>query len=191
MPKKPAKSLIDLDLLKPQSEPQKLLVKALRWILSSGRFMIIFVEILVLGAFVFRFKLDADIAQTKEAIDEQIPFIESLKSDEDSIRDTQLQIATIQSIREGQPQYSLILQKIATQTPTGVTMSSLILQKTVGRVDIKISGTAQTNGDLSSLITGLKNEGTFQDINLVSANLEQGLINFSVSGTASQPSKNL
>lgn len=191
MPKKPAKSLINLDLLKPQGEPQKLLVKALRWILSSGRFIIIFVEILVLGAFLFRFKLDADIAQTKEAIDEQIPFIESLKSDEDLIRSTQFQIATVQSIREGNPEYSLILQKIALQTPDGVTLGSLTLQKEVGKLDIKISGTASTNGELSSFIVGLKKETSFQDINLTSANLEQGLVNFSLTGAAKQPAKNL
>lgn len=191
MPKKSAKSLINLDLLRPQSEPQRLLVKAFRWILSAGRYLIIGVEVIVLGAFIFRFKLDADIAATKETIEEQVPFIESLKADEELIRTTQFQVATIKLIKETNPDYSLILQKIADQTPTGVTIVSLNLQKSLGKTEIKISGTASSQGELSSLMTGLKEDENFIDLNLVSVSLEQGVINFTLTAAAQQLTKNL
>ncbi|MBI2018031.1 PilN domain-containing protein [Candidatus Daviesbacteria bacterium] len=190
MPKKSA-GLINLDLLKPQSEPQKLFIQALRWILSSGRFLIVFVEILVLAAFVARFKLDADILATKEAIEEQIPFIESLKSDEDLIRRTQFQIATIYSIKQDSPDYHLILQKIAAQTPTGVTIRSLSLQKQTGKIEIKISGTTSSNANLTGFLTGLKKETFFQDINLTSTSFEQNVITFSITGAAKEKAENL
>lgn len=191
MPKKSAKTLINLDLLKPQNEPQKLLTQAFRWILSSGRFLIVFVEILVLVTFVLRFKFDADIAATKEAIEEQIPFIESIKSDEDLIRSTQFQIATIHSINQDNMPYHLILQKIASQTPNGVTLRSITMQKQTGRVEIKLSGITTSNANLTGLLASLKKEPFFRDINLISTNFEQNVINFSITGIVSQEAKNL
>lgn len=191
MPKKSAKSLISLDLLKPQSEPKKLLTQALWWILSSGRFLIVFVEILVLAAFVLRFKLDADIATTKEAIEEQVPFIESIMADENLIRSTQFQIITINSIKQDNPPYHLILQKIATQTPSGVTLRSIAMQKQNNTVEIKMSGITTTNTNLTGFLAGLKKESFFRDVNLTSTNFEQDIINFSITATINQQTKNL
>lgn len=191
MPKKSAKSLINLDLLKPQNEPQKILTQALRWILSSGRFLIVFVEILVLVTFILRFKFDADITATKEAIEEQIPFIESLKSDEELIRRTQFQVSTIQSIKQENPAYHLILQKIASQTPNGVTLRSLSLQKQTGNVEIKMSGTTSSNINLNGFLIGLKKDSFFKNVNLTSTSFEQDVINFSITATTNQQTKNL
>lgn len=191
MPKKSAKSLINLDLLKPQNEPQKILTQALRWILSSGRFLIVFVEILVLVAFILRFKFDADITATKEAIEEQIPFIESLQSDEELIRRTQFQISTIQSVKQENPAYHLILQKIASQTPNGVTLHNLSLQKQTGNVEIKMSGTTSSNINLTGFLIGLKKDSFFKNVNLTSTSFEQDVINFSITATTNQQTKNL
>src|SRR2546425_990488 len=99
MPKKPASIKINLDLLKPQSEPQRVALKAFKWLLSSGRLLVIFTEILVLAAFLFRFKLDADLQSTKEAIEQQIPYIQSQSGDENLIRQTQFQLSSIKNLR--------------------------------------------------------------------------------------------
>ena len=62
---------INLDLLRPQSSPEKLFSRLLRWLLSTGRYIFIFVEALVLIVFISRFKLDDDLASKKEAIEQQ------------------------------------------------------------------------------------------------------------------------
>ena len=191
MQKKSAKNLINLDLLKPQNEPQKIFFQMLRWILSSGRFLIIFVEILVLATFILRFKFDADILATKEAIEEQVPFIESLQSDEDLIRRTQFQISTIRNIKQENPAYHLILQKIASQTPNGVTLRNLSLQKQTGNVEIKMSGTTSSNINLTGFLIGLKKDSFFKNVNLTSTSFEQDVINFSITLTTNQQTKNL
>src|SRR3989344_3939157 len=100
MPKpKSTKLIINFDLLKPQSNPEKTSVKILRWLLSTGRYIFIFVEAVVLIAFITRFKLDEDLASKNEAIKQQVPYIQSLKSTENLIRQTQLKIASINSIK--------------------------------------------------------------------------------------------
>lgn len=182
-----AKSVLsfNIDLLHPQGESQKILVKLLGWLLSSGRYIIIFVEILVLGAFLARFKLDADIASVKEAIDLQIPVIESLKSEEALIRKTHFQLATIKDLHQGGSDYETILTKIANQTPAGVILSNLSFEKDNDKINIKMSGTALNNQELSTFVLGLKQDD-FSEVNLSSVNLERGLVNFSLTASVAQ-----
>lgn len=179
-----SKLVIHLDLLKPQSNPEKIITKFLRWLLSSGRFIFIFVEALVLLAFITRFKLDADLANNKEKIEEQIPYIENLKSTEILVRQTQLKLSTISSFRSNYIDYSQILKKIASQTPSGVKLISLNLQGDIAKLTIQLTGVAQTNNDLSIFIGGLKQDSTFSEINVTAITFENGNLNFSVSAKA-------
>lgn len=177
------KLAIHLDLLHPQSNPEKLPVRLIRWLLSTGRFIFIFVEALVLLAFISRFKLDADLASKKEAIEQQIPYIESLKPYEILIRQTQFKLSTIDSIKTNSMDYSVILKKIADQTPVGVKIVSLNLKKNIDSATVQINAQAQTNNDLTSFTAGLKGDPIFSDVNLTSVGLEQGVINFTVSAS--------
>lgn len=184
MPKSSPKLSINLDLLKPQSNPQKLPVKLLRWLLSTGRFIFVFVEAVVLIAFIFRFKLDADIAARKEEIDEQIPYIESLKLTEVLIRQTQLKLSTIGGFNQSFADYPQILKRISDQTPTGVKITSLSLEKSVDKISIQINAQVQTNNDLITFLLGMREDQYFSDVNLVSVGLEQGIIRFTLNATA-------
>lgn len=184
MPAKNPKLKLRLDLLKPQSSPERIPVKVLRWLLSTGRYIFIFVEGLVLIAFILRFKLDADLASKKEAIEQQIPYIESLKPYEILIRQTQLKLQTLTASNQNLADYALILKEIASQTPSGVKIISLSLDKNVGKVSFQINGQAQTNADLASFIAGMKSDQYFADINLSTVGLEQGVIRFTTTGSA-------
>lgn len=187
MAKKLPKLGIHLNLLKPQSNPEKIFAKLVRWLLSTGRYIFIFVEAVVLLAFISRFKLDADIASKKEAIDQQIPYIESLKSYEVLIRQTQLKLSTIDTIKNSPLNFADILKRIANQTPGGIKIISINLQKKdVSQVTIQLSGQSQNNNDLSVFTSGLKQDQSFSDVNISSIGLEKGLINFSISASYKQ-----
>lgn len=180
MPKSKSTLSIKFNLLKPQSNPEKLPVRLLRWLLSTGRYLLIFVEALVLIAFIARFKLDADLAEKKEAIEEQIPYIESLKPYEIIIRQTQLKLSTIANIKKNTPDWAIILKKIADQTPTSVTLININMTKDIDNITIRMAGSTRINSDLTNFITGLKEDSSFSNINLGSVSLEQGVINFTV-----------
>ena len=184
MPKKNLKIGINLDLLKPQSNPEKITVILLRWLLSSGRYIFIFVEIIVMIAFILRFRLDADLAAKKEAIEAQIPYIESLRGDEILIRQTQLKISTILASKSDALDYPLILKKISDQIPQGVRLISLNMQKGVGKVAFTMNATAQNNNDVTSFTQGLKQDQSFSDINLAGIGLDRGIITFTLTGSA-------
>lgn len=189
MPKSKSKLTIKLNLLKPQSNPEKIPVKLFRWLLLSGRYIFVFVEALVLIAFGARFKLDADIAANKEAIEEQIPYIESLKSYEILIRQTQLKLGTISTLKANSSDWSAVLKKIADQLPASVKLTSINIEKKVNTGNIHITGQTPQNSDLVNFIAGLKSDTTFSNVNLVNAGLEQGVIKFTVDAAARVVSK--
>lgn len=193
MPKNNIKPGIHLDLLKPQSNPEKIAVKLVRWLLSSGRYVFIIVEAVVLLAFITRFKLDADLAAKKEAIEQQIPYIESLKPVEVSIRQTQLKLKTINSFQSASADFSQILKKIADQTPAGVKISNINLERNLTKVSVQISAQSQSNNDLINFTNGLKNDGTFSNITITGISFEKGSLSFSLSAEAAnlQGGKNL
>lgn len=172
---------IRLNLLKPQSNQEKNFVKLIKWLLSTGRYIFIFVEALVLLAFIARFKLDADIASKKEAIEQQIPYIESLIPYEVLIKQTQLKLSTIGNLKNNSGNFSEILKSIANQTPQGVRIATLNLAKDVNQVNISINGQSQSNNDLNAFTQGLKQNPSFSNVNINSIGFEKGTITFSIS----------
>ena len=185
MPKpRSTKLIINFDLLKPQSNPEKTSVKILRWLLSTGRYIFIFVEAVVLIAFIARFKLDEDLASKNEAIKQQVPYIQSLKSTENLIRQTQLKIASIDTSRKAYPDYAGILKKISDQIPSSVKINSLNIDFTEGIVTAKLSAQTQINSDLGVFISNLKQTQTFSDVNIDSVGFEKGNTVFSMTAQA-------
>ena len=185
------KFVIHLDLLKPQSNPEKIPVKLIHWLLRTGRFIFILVEAVVLIAFGARFKLDADLASKKESIEQQIPYIESLKSVEILIRQTQLKLESLNSLYQTQADYPQILKKIADQTPAGVKIINLNMEGDVNKTTINLNGQAQTNNDLAIFLGGLKQEKMFSDINITSIGFERGSLIFSLSTQAKSAGRTL
>jgi len=185
MPKAHSPKLaINLDLLKPQSNPEKLPIRLIRWLLSIGRYIFIFVEALVLVAFIARFKLDADLSANKEAIEQQIPYIESLAPYEVLIRQTQFKLSTIDSFYKTYADYGQILKKIADQTPPGVKIISLNLERNVAKVSITLNAQTQDNNDLATLLGGLREDQFFQDTTITSIGFDKGSLTFSLSTQA-------
>lgn len=175
---------INLNLLKPQSNPEKLLAKILQWLLYAGRYIFVVVNALVLIAFIARFKLDADLAARNESIAEKIPFIESLKPYEFLIRNTQLKLSTMEITKKNSLDWPFLLKKIADQVPTSVTITSLNIENTTGKTDVHLAGQTQYNNDVTNFITGLKEDNTFSNVDLASINLEQGIVKFTINTSA-------
>lgn len=181
MPKTPHKVGIKLDLFKPQSNPEKLPVRLVKWLLSTGRFILIFVEALVFIAFIARFKIDADLESKRQAIDQQIPFIKSMKPYETLIKQTQSKLSTIAAFRQSNADYPQLLKEIADQTPMGVKITSITMNKKVDRISVQMNGQAQTNNDLAAFVIGLKGDKNFSSVNLSGVGIELGALHFVVS----------
>lgn len=180
MPKSKPRLTINLNLLKPQSNPEKLAIKIFRWLLASGRYIFVLVEAVVLIAFAARFKLDADLQSKKEAIEEQIPYIESLKAYEILIRQTQAKLATIDNVKTNAVDFSIVLRKIGSQIPLSVKISTINITRNINTATIQMSGQTPVNNDLLSFISNLKQDSSFSSVNLTNVGLEQGVVKFTI-----------
>lgn len=182
MPKKIGGFAIHLNLLHPLGLKEPILARFIRWLLSSGRYIIIAVEAVVLVAFLSRFKFDADLQNTKEEIEAQLPFIHSLKADEALIRRTQLQLSTIKDIRLNSPDLANILSQISAQVPQGVKLTNVSLTAKVGVVEVKISGQSTQNSDITAFLNNLKTNQSFKDLNIGGIGLNHGVVVFTITG---------
>ncbi len=169
-----------IDLLKSQVAGERIYFRVLKWLLSTGRFILIAVEFIVLTAFISRFKLDADIAYVKENIESQIPFLESQKQDENLIRQVQMQLLTIKDIRQNSPNFGGIIKNISSQIPQTTKITNINLARDAGKINVKLSGSATNHSDITAFMQGLREYKNFTDVNLANIGFEQGLINFTI-----------
>lgn len=189
MPNKIGGFDIRLNLLHPLGSQEPFISRFIRWLLSSGRYIVIVVEAVVLIAFLSRFKFDADLQNTKEAIEAQLPFIQSLKTDEALIRRTQLQLATIKDIRLNSLNLVNILNQISEQTPQGVKLTLMNFKSQVGMVEVKMTGQSASNGDITAFFNNLKTNPNFKDLNIGGIGLNQGIVIFTITGSYSTANK--
>lgn len=182
MPKESAVPTINIDLLKSQGSPQKLIIKAIKWLLSAGRYLIIFVELIVLIAFLTRFVIDAEIENVKDEISKRAPYVEGLKPTEILIKKTQFQLSIIKQLKSSSVKYDEIIQAIAEQTPANVSLNSITLETNPDKIALKMEGNTKDNVELSTFIYGLRTSNNFSDVEIVNVDLGRGILNFSVTG---------
>ncbi len=184
MPKYIPKFKISLNLLYSQGTPLKWPAKILTWALSTGRYIGIAVEILVLATFAARFKFDADLADLKEKINQQIPYIESLQKEESLIKQTQFKIGFVKKAMAGSPKWANNFTALSNQTPQGIIFTTLTFNhpQFSENLEFKVIGTASSNRDLAVFLNGLRNDPSFKDVNLVNLSFDQTGLTFTITG---------
>lgn len=179
---------LHLNLLISQANRPKFLSKLLRYLLSSGRFLVVVVEIVVITAFVYRYKLDSDLLNLQDQIKEQIPYVESLQKDEAIIRQAQFILSTTKQARSDSPNWTGILTKISSLTPKSAKLTNINLDRTqqAPKTIIKISGITPGYKELAAFINVLKKDPIFTNITLANISSEKTQIIFTVTGTLNQ-----
>ncbi|MBI3485967.1 PilN domain-containing protein [Candidatus Daviesbacteria bacterium] len=178
---------LNINLLYPQGIPLKLLARIIKWLLTFGRYIGIVVEILVLATFAARFKFDGDLADVNENINKQIPYIESLTTQENLIRQTQFKLSIIKNVLTATPSWQDILSKISNQLPAGIKVTTINFdhsQSTDNQVVFKITGSALSNSDLAVFLSGLNSVNSFKEINLTNISLGDTGFTFTITGVA-------
>jgi hypothetical protein len=184
MAKKPAKEkLISINLLHPQGFPEKLPIKFLKWLLNYGRYIVIFVEIIVLAAFVYRFKLDSDLGTIIDKINSTLPYIQSLSQDEALIKQTQQRLSVIKTTYAKNALIDQVSDKITHLLPDNTRLSSLSINLADAPTQIKITAQTTSNSDVSTFLNNLKLEkGLLQNVQMIGVSFDQGSITFIITG---------
>lgn len=188
----PIKNLLRTNLLTKKGEAIPFHIKLFRWLLSSGRYIVIVVEMIVIGAFVYRYKLDSDLISLKEEISQQSAYVQSLKNDEDIIRLTQFQLASVKEVKQKNLDYPSILLTIARLTPQNIRLTSINVSSSQASQPsvLSITGDTPSNAELSAFIKALQKDPTFEAVSLSNISFE-GSTNFTITGELRRVQKEL
>jgi len=156
MPKK------GINLLVQEEFEKKPLGKFLLWVLSTGRWIVVFTELIVILAFLARFKLDRDIADLYESIKQKQAIIASFSSFEKDFRFLGKRLFEVKNLEVKQPGTTALIEEISSITPPDVAFSSFSFSQD----EMKIAGIALSEKGLGSFIAGLTSSSSFSDINL-------------------------
>lgn len=176
-------NLFNVNLLINRAEKIKFTTRLLKWALSSGKFIVIFIEIITISAFVYRYKLDADLADIQDQINDKISYINTLKSDEILLRNTQFQINNIIKLKKEKVDLISPLNELTKILPRDVIITNLSFDRNQAypKTSLSITGKTPSNLELSVLIKELQKNPIFSDINLTNVSFETQTI-FTITG---------
>ena len=149
--------------LLPQEDFEKSpLGKFLIWALNVGRWIVIFTELVVILAFLSRFKLDQDLSDLYDSIREKQKAVEYSATFEQNFRITQRRILDIQLLEGRQLKTDQIMAEVVRITPQDITYQSLAF----GDNNIFVTAVALSETGLSQFFSNLLASNMFKDINI-------------------------
>lgn len=123
----------EISLLPKEEFERKALGRFLIWVLSVGRWIVVFTEFIVICAFLSRFYLDRRIADLHDDIFQKQAIVKAMSSFEEEFRFLQVRIETIEELTS-QSTPSEVLEAIISIVPPDVSLSSFDFEK--GKVEV-------------------------------------------------------
>lgn len=151
-----------IDLLSKEGLEKTPIGKFLQWGLTFGRYIVIFTELIVIIAFLSRFKLDRDLAKLHEEIQEKQAIIVSLEELENDVRFLQKRLEFIKKTELESLKPAPILEELSQITPIDLTFSELEIKTD----STSIKGNCLSKIGLSTFLNGLKSNERFSQIEL-------------------------
>lgn len=164
MPKK------DINLLPREEFEKKPLGRFLTWALSAGRYIVIFTELIVLIAFLSRFKLDRDLSDLYDKIQAKQAQITAQSDFEKEFRAFQTRLATIKTLLKDQTQGEEVMIAVAQAIPNDVSLDELSYSEKA----ISLGGTALSEDGLGTFLANLSSSEKFTGLNIGNISQEAG-----------------
>jgi len=142
----------------------------LKWLLTIGRYIVIFTELIVILAFLSRFKLDRDLTDLYEEIEAKQAIIQTSVDFESDFRFLQKQLSTIQGLRKDQLQTKQLMEEIAALTPIDVYFSDL----SITGDKASFTANALSEAGLATFINNLKKSSRFSNLKIGSLAIGTG-----------------
>lgn len=158
----------------PREEWEKTsLGQILKWTLTVGRWIVIGTELVVILAFLSRFKLDRDLTNLYEDIKQKQIIIESNREFEESFRFLQKRLAAIKGLEEKELAAGEVMDQITRLTPVDVSFSDF----TATGQEISLVATTLSEQGLATFLNNLKQSPQFKNlvISSLSSGTEQGV----------------
>ncbi len=152
--------------LLPQEEFDTSIVgRILKWAMGTFRIIVIITEMIVMGAFLSRFWLDAQNSDLNAAVKTRTAQIDAQREFEDEFRDTQSKLNIFKIIAQD-PKPTAKINLITSSLPNDVNLSTISIQAD----ETQIKGSAGSEIGIAQFISNLKAEKSFKSVELGQVN---------------------
>lgn len=124
----------------------------INWTLTVGRLLVIVVELIALGAFLYRFSLDRRLDEIRSVVKVKQEVVLSQKVNETKYRDLQDRLHLASNFSSMSEERSIALKDILAFTPQGMKLNSL----TIGKDTISITANVQIISSIAQFVNSLK-----------------------------------
>lgn len=153
---------LKVNLLPPTEFELSFWGRFLKWAVTTGRYIIILTELVVIIAFLSRFKLDEDQRNLDDQIATQVNFLDSEQPQLDEFFRVQKRLKLIEKQIDAQKVFSSDMEYIANVIPNEIQISSY----TFGKNDISFSALTLNEKSLGTAIVALNKERKWKSIDL-------------------------
>jgi len=136
--------------------------RILAWLLSTFKTIVIITEMIIMGAFLSRFWLDAKSADLNEEIQQKQAVIAASKDFEDEFKNTQTKLSIISGLSKKEESSQEILAQITSRLPQNIYLNSFSYSES----KVKIRGISPSELAIAQLITNLGEIENFEEITL-------------------------
>jgi Tfp pilus assembly protein PilN len=164
-----------INLLPQEEFEASTLGRTLKWATSTFRIIVILTEMIVMGAFLSRFWLDARNSDLSELIMLESSQIEARRDIEFQFRDLQKKLAIFKDITQV-TQPSVRADAISSKLPTDVFLTSVSVQEE----ETTVRGVAGSDFSVAQLIANLKADTTFREVDLGTVSSSEDNTNLTV-----------
>lgn len=166
-----------INLLPQEDFEKKPLGKFLLWALSAGRWIVILTELIVIAAFLSRFKFDRDLTDLHDKIKQKQAIVQSYSTFEKEFRFFKTRITEIKSLYAKQIDSTAVLNTVAQSMPADVLLSQFSFENS----SLSISGVALSEEGLGNFLAGLISSKKFKniDVSSIGRKKDEAGINFS------------
>jgi len=158
----------EISLLPDEHNANTLSARVVRWAVTAGRFVIVFTELIVIGAFISRFWLDRRNSDLSETYRQQKAILQSTSQFEKAYNLLSQRLTAIDSFYKNQPDYTPGLNALVESTPNEIVYKTLAVTKDPKGTSQKISLTvyAYQESSIVDFITNLVLNPVFSTVSV-------------------------
>lgn len=165
--------------LVPQDEFEKSTIgKILRWALTAGKSIVIVTEFVVILAFLSRFKLDRDLNDLNEVINQKVQVVESYAETEKQMRSLQKRALVAREVQASTIGFGDWWRRLSGITPSDTTYDSV----DINAERLTLKGLSSSGTSFTQLIEGIKKTEDVEEINInkIAFDQSQGGVSFEI-----------
>lgn len=153
-----------INLLPKDEFAQSPIGKFFAWALTFGKYIVIITQIIVIGAFLFRFKLDKEAESLTDSLNKQQVVLAGFRETELLARNIHSRLNNIKAIESRQEPMFKSLDNLSSLLPLETEVEALNFNQNT----LTIEGHAASELGISTLISNLQKNKNLENVNIIS-----------------------